>query len=210
FTIRDRDDWNAYENGFGLTRLDGSAKPALGALRETNTWLHTLVGRRTRVVALAPLADAAVRQQHPTATAGSSTTLSVDARETDDVASTRVTSYLRFSLPALAAGESVDAATLGLHVTDPTVDGPEVWTTATSWRESTTTWRSGRPARRGTSPVADFGETPVGRVTVPVPALPASGEVSFELHAASADRLRFASREAPAAQRPQLTLLIRS
>ncbi|NAZ88174.1 hypothetical protein, partial [Kineococcus indalonis] len=42
FTIRDRDDWNAYENGFGLTRLDGSAKPALGALRETNTWLHTL------------------------------------------------------------------------------------------------------------------------------------------------------------------------
>ena len=40
FTIRDRDDWNAYENGFGLTRLDGSAKPALEALRSTNTWLH--------------------------------------------------------------------------------------------------------------------------------------------------------------------------
>ncbi|WP_448638884.1 cellulase family glycosylhydrolase [Geodermatophilus sp. URMC 63] len=36
FTIRDRDDWNAYENNFGLVRLDGSPKPALGALRTAN------------------------------------------------------------------------------------------------------------------------------------------------------------------------------
>jgi hypothetical protein len=36
FTIRDRDDWTPYENGFGLTRLDGSPKPALAALRSAN------------------------------------------------------------------------------------------------------------------------------------------------------------------------------
>ncbi len=36
FTIRDRDDWNAYENNFGLVRLDDTAKPALDALRTAN------------------------------------------------------------------------------------------------------------------------------------------------------------------------------
>jgi polysaccharide biosynthesis protein PslG len=36
FTVRDRDDWNAYENNFGLVRLDGTPKPALAALRHAN------------------------------------------------------------------------------------------------------------------------------------------------------------------------------
>jgi len=36
FTVRDRDDWNAYENNFGLVRLDGTPKPSLTAFREVN------------------------------------------------------------------------------------------------------------------------------------------------------------------------------
>ncbi len=39
FTIRDRDDWTAYENDFGLLRLDGTAKPALTAFHDANRWL---------------------------------------------------------------------------------------------------------------------------------------------------------------------------
>ncbi|SFU05179.1 hypothetical protein SAMN05660657_05111, partial [Geodermatophilus amargosae] len=31
--------WNAYENNFGLTRLDGTPKPALAALRTANDHL---------------------------------------------------------------------------------------------------------------------------------------------------------------------------
>ena len=39
FTIRDRDDWTAYEDNFGLLHLDGTPKPALAALRTVNDWL---------------------------------------------------------------------------------------------------------------------------------------------------------------------------
>ena len=46
FTIRDRDDWNAYENNFGLTRLDGTPKPALAALRTANDRLAEERARR--------------------------------------------------------------------------------------------------------------------------------------------------------------------
>ncbi|MGY1732446.1 cellulase family glycosylhydrolase [Geodermatophilus sp. SYSU D01045] len=47
FTVRDRDDWNAYENNFGLTRLDGTPKPALAALRAANDHLADLRGAAT-------------------------------------------------------------------------------------------------------------------------------------------------------------------
>ncbi|GAB7193729.1 hypothetical protein NUM3379_44390 [Kineococcus sp. NUM-3379] len=50
FTIRDRDDWDAYENNFGLLHLDGTPKPALNALTTTNTWLKTLQGTTTRTI----------------------------------------------------------------------------------------------------------------------------------------------------------------
>ncbi len=51
FTIRDRDDWNAYENNFGLTRVDGTPKPALAALRTANDRLaeeRARIGGRSR------------------------------------------------------------------------------------------------------------------------------------------------------------------
>lgn len=42
FCMRDRDDWTAYENDFGLLRVDGSAKPAFAALQLTNASLRTM------------------------------------------------------------------------------------------------------------------------------------------------------------------------
>lgn len=48
FTIRDRDDWNAYENSFGLVHVDGTPKPSLTALRTSNTWLKGLSRRPRR------------------------------------------------------------------------------------------------------------------------------------------------------------------
>ena len=47
---------------------------------------------------------------------GRSASLKSDAQETDGNTATRATSYLQFTVPALAAGESITAASLGLQV----------------------------------------------------------------------------------------------
>jgi hypothetical protein len=163
----------------------------------------------TRTVTLTPVADATVRQLAPTTAAGSATSLKVDMEETDGNTSSRATSYLRFTVPALAPGESITAANLSLLVTNATANGPQVWRSATSWDEATMTFNTGQPARQGTTAVGDFGSTATGRVGVPVSGLTAAGDVSFQLFADSRDGLDFASREnATAANRPQLVLTI--
>ncbi len=210
FTIRDRDDWTPYENSFGLLHLDGTPKPALQALRDTNTWLSTLQGRTTRIVTVAPAADTTARQAAPTKTAGGSTVLKSDAQQTEGVATTRATAYLRFVLPTLAPGESVAAAQLSLHATNPTVDGPSVWRTSTSWLESTLSWASGQPSRSATAPIGTFDEMTFGRTRTPVSGLPSRGSVSLQLHADSTDGLGVVSREGVLAQRPQLQLAVLS
>ncbi len=68
--------------------------------------------------------------------------------------------------------------------------------------------KSGQPLRTGTAPAGDFGEIPLARVTAPLAPV-GPGTVSLQLEADSSDGLGFSSREAVAAERPQL-LLVRS
>ena len=161
----------------------------------------------TRTVVLHAVADATARQQGAPQT-GTADALLSDARETSRTSS-RATAYLRFAVPALAAGESVAAASLSLQVTNGTKDGPTVWRTDAAWSESTLAWGR-QPAPLG-SARADLGRVPVGQVATPVPGVVGGEEVSLRLQAESTDGLAFAAREsASPAARPRLVLTVTS
>lgn len=163
-----------------------------------------------RTITLNPVADTMAREQARKAASGSVTTLQADTQEAANRAS-RTTPYLRFTVPALAAGESITAASLSLQVTDSTGNGPAIWRTATTWSESTLTWKSGQPARIGTAAVGNFAGMPAGRISTPVSGITATGDVSFQLYAESNDAMLFASRETTtSANRPQLVLTVRT
>jgi hypothetical protein len=69
------------------------------------------------------VADTMARQAALTTASGSLTTLLADAQETTSTTS-RATSYLRFTVPTLNAGETITGARLSLQVTNATTDGP--------------------------------------------------------------------------------------
>ncbi len=164
----------------------------------------------TRTVVLTPVADTAARQQAATTPAGAARSLLSDIEETTGAA-TRATPYLRFTVPALAAGESVTGASLSLQVTNGTKNGQSVWRTDAAWTESALTWSGGQPARRGSTAIGGFGSVTTGRVSTAVAGVTGAGDVSLQLHADSTDGMSFASREdATAANRPQLVLTITS
>jgi Chitobiase/beta-hexosaminidase C-terminal domain len=173
---------------------------------------YTITGTGgTRTITLNPVADVTASQSTASTTAGAAATLKSDSQVTTGNAATRATPYLRFTIPALAAGESIRAANLSVQVTNGTGDGPAIWRTATTWTESTMTWNTGQPARSGTTAVGNFGNMAIGRVGTAVSGITTAGTVSFQLYADSTDGLDFTSREtATTANRPQLILTIRT
>jgi hypothetical protein len=162
-------------------------------------------------VTLTPVADTMARQASPTSNFGAVTPLGSDSEDVAGNAATRVTAYLKFTLPALAAGESITDASLSLFVSGTTANGPKVFPTTTTWTETGLTWSS-PPTRTASTPVGDFGamSTLNARSSTAITSLP-GGDVSFELFADATDGLDFAAKEdANAANRPQLVLTIRS
>jgi len=162
----------------------------------------------TRTVVLTAVDDTMVRQSAASTAYGSATTLSSDGQSTSSTSS-RDTSYLRFSVPVLAEGESITAARLSLRVVNGTSNGPSVWRTDPNWSESAMTWNSGQPARSGTAPVGGFGSMATGRVSTALSGVTAAGPVSVQLYADSSDGLDFSSSEhSTVADRPQLVLTV--
>lgn len=163
----------------------------------------------TRTVRLNAVADTTARQSAPTRNYGSAKLLMVDTKATSSSKS-RDTSYLKFKIPALAAGEKITGARLSLQVTNSTNNGPKVWRTGTGWRESTLTWKN-QPGRVSSTTSGNFPSMAKGKrstiVLTSLAGLGASRTVSFQLDAESHDDLVFASRET--STRPQLTLIIR-
>ncbi|GAA2721565.1 peroxidase family protein [Cellulomonas aerilata] len=188
----------------GTTAIRDNANLALTDV----TWSFTTAaaGGSTRTLTLDASADTFVNQSAPTATSGGATTLNVDSEFTPGVANTRTSTYVRFTIPALAAGETITAANLSLNVTNITPDGPQVWRTNPVWTEGTMTWNTGQPGRVGTAAVGNFGNVPLGRVTTPVTGVTTAGDVSFQLFADSTDGVQFDSRET--ANDPRLVLTI--
>jgi subtilisin family serine protease len=168
----------------------------------------TLGTSSTRTLTLTPVADTMARQSAASTTSGSATTLLTDSQATTSTSS-RATAYLRFTLPTLAAGETITAARLSLHITNGTSNGPAIWRTATTWNESTLTWNSGQPTRSGTTALGNYASTGTGRTSTALTGIPTSGQLSLQLHADTSDGMQFTSRESTtASNRPQLQLTI--
>lgn len=164
-------------------------------------------GPTTRTLTLTPDADTMVKQASATSSFGSTSPLSADKQDTTSTSSA-ITSYVRFTVPALASGETITAARLSLNATNGTTNGPAIYPTATTWDGSTMTWGSGRPARSSGTAVGNYGSMSVARVSTAVSGVTAAGAVSFELAPESTDGLDFTSKEA--AEQPQLILTITS
>ena len=169
--------------------------------------ITTGTGGGTRTVTVNPDADTMVKQAAPTTNFGSVTPLLNDKQEAG--ASTAIQTYLRFTIPALGAGETITGVSLSLDVTDPTDNGPQVWRTSPSWTESGLTWNT-RPSRLSSAAIGNFGAIPVaGRVTTPVSGVTAAGQVSLQLYPESVDGVAFTARDDLAtAARPQLIVTI--
>jgi Fibronectin type III domain/Calcineurin-like phosphoesterase len=160
----------------------------------------------TRVLTLNPVADTMAKEAAPASTWGSKVSLISDRLETTSPSAVR--SYLRFTVPALAAGERITGASLSLNVTNATGNGPALWRTGT-FTESTMNWLT-KPAHSGTVTVGNFPAMAVGRVRTPVSGVSA-GPVNLELLGESDDGMLFDSREAvTVANRPQLIVTISS
>ncbi len=174
--------------------LAGSGSPASA---ET---LAATAATQTVVSAFAADADTRVHEASPTTNYGSRVVLRVDGATDPDIES-----YLRFTVSGLAG--SVQRATLRLHATAGTVDGPTVAGTSDSWAELAVTW-SDRPAPT-TAAVDDEGPIATGSwVELDVTSLvPANGTFSFALAATSTDGVDFDSRESSSTSlRPELVV----
>jgi hypothetical protein len=122
----------------------------------------------------------------------------------DGATNPAVESLLKFTVNGVQAG-SVRSAKLRLHVYSGTVDGPAVYTTATSWSETAVNWNT-RPARTST-PTDDKGAIADNTwVEYDVTQfVNGNGTYSFGLATTSSDGANMYSRE-NATLRPELVV----
>jgi calcineurin-like phosphoesterase family protein len=143
-------------------------------------------------------ADAYVNQSNPSTNYGNATTLQVDGASDPDLES-----FIRFAVTGISG--TVQSARLRVFTTtNGSTNGPAVYSTGTSWVETSITWNN-RPAR--TSSVLDNkGSISTNTwVEYNVAALvKADGTFSFVLAADSTDGLTFSSRQG--SQPPQLVI----
>ena len=99
------------------------------AITQRDYTINAPTGTTTDIVTLHATADTMARQSLATTTSGSATGLKSDSQATTGNAATRDTSYVRFTIPTLAAGQTITAAELSLNVTNPTTNGPAIWRT---------------------------------------------------------------------------------
>jgi hypothetical protein len=144
-------------------------------------------------------ADAYVAQNSANSSFGAATTLLSDG-------SPAMRAYLRFAVSGVTG--AVTAAKVRLWVVDPTSNAPQLFGTTTGWSESTLTWNN-QPGAVG-SVLSDLGSVSTGTwIEYPVTtAVTGDGTYAFVLMPQSSNGLDVSSREAAAANRPQLVLTI--
>jgi fibronectin type 3 domain-containing protein len=177
------------------------ALDAAGNLSDPSNTATATTPAAATVLTIAPEADAPVEQSTPTTNYATS-----NLRTDFSTSTSNVESYLRFTVSG-AAG-TVQSAKLRLHSTsDGTADGPAVYTTSSSWGETTINW-SNRPSRTS-SATDDKGAIPADSwVEYDVaPFVTGNGTYSFNLVTTSTDGVNFYSREA-ATLRPELVLTL--
>src|SRR6185436_10961159 len=144
-----------------------------------------------------PTADTIVNEASPASNSGTSTALRVDGGTDPDVQT-----FLRFSVTGVSG--TIQSAKLRLWPTSPTANGPSVFTTASTWGETSLTWNN-KPALSGsgvgkvtsiaTSTWAEFDVTSI---------VSGNGTYDLVLAGTSTDGVDFQSREAT--NKPQLVV----
>ena len=162
------------------------------------------------VITVAVTEDARVAKIAPTTNYGTDSQLA----STGETASSPLSSYLRFALPAAPAGKKLTGATLQLRTsTDPSAgsaDAHAVRVVTGDWNQSTVTWNT-RPTGPGPLLGSLTGATAVNTayaVTLDATQLSTlSGSQAFSIIGVGTDNLRIWSNEASnASYRPTLTL----
>ena len=172
------------------TDMTGHSDPTTAV----RTWTVNLPGAQTWT--FAPVADASVHEDTPSANDGSSPTLVADG-------SPRSRSYLRFALAGMTG--QVHWAKLRVHASEASGNGPAAYRTGSGWNESTITWATKPGTAAGA--LADVGAIASGsQVEYDVtPAVGGNGPVGLALLTTATHRAAFDSREA-AADRPALVV----
>ncbi|MGH3135074.1 MAG: DUF7594 domain-containing protein, partial [Gaiellaceae bacterium] len=192
----------------GLLRGSSLALPATlaiatvalagGGPRASAETLATAAPTQTIVSSFPADADTRVHEAFPTTNYGSRIVLRVDGASDPEIES-----YLRFTVSGLVG--SVQRATLRLHATEGTTDGPAVFGTSNNWVETVVTWTN-RPTPT-TAAVDDEGAIATdSSVEFDVTSLVTTdGTFSFALAATSPNSVDFDSRESTSASlRPEL------
>jgi PKD repeat protein len=148
--------------------------------------------------AFAPHADARVSEANPTRNEGLGTGLSVKGGTSSDYET-----LIRFKVSGV--GDRVYRARLYLYAYDPTVDGPSIYTTSSSWRETGLTWNT-RPGPTSSQfdnygPIADNSWIAYDVTS----AISGDGYVTFLLRGTSSDAVSWYSRQAGSRQ-PRLVI----
>jgi hypothetical protein len=145
-------------------------------------------------------ADSRVPEAKPDINFGKNDTLYVDGGAADP----DVESYIRFTVTGISG--PVSGARMRVYVTDPTRNGPALYTTSNDWIESGITWNN-RPARtsdvledKGALALNSWVDYDVTRI------ITGNGTYSFVLATEAADILGLSSREGNAAPLLVVTL----
>lgn len=144
-------------------------------------------------------ADARVAEAYPTRNEGTGTGLSAKGGSTSDYET-----VIRFKVEGI--GQSVTRARLYLFAYDGTVNGPVIYETSPSWRESGVTWNN-RPGPSGGS-IDNYGAV-ARRSWIAydvIAAIDGNGYVSFVLRGQSTDAVSWYSRQA-ASNQPRLVIV---
>jgi fibronectin type 3 domain-containing protein len=168
----------------------------------SNTATATAISGSTTVLTIPADADARVEQSTPTTNYGADY-----LRANFSTSTSNVESYLRFVVSGGATG-TVQTAKLRVHSTsNGTVDGPAVYTTSSTWSETTINWNTRLTPTSAARD--DKGEIPGGSwVEYDVtPFVTGAGTYTFRLATISSDGVNFDSRETTTF-RPELVVTL--
>lgn len=147
-----------------------------------------------------PTDDTYIQKSSPTVTAGTATTLQIDNSPVKDV-------LMKFNVTGLT-GKSITGAKLRLWNTDPSAKGGDFFVAAStpSWTEATANWNNA-PAKVGPAFASLGAVTANNWYTVDLSTVvTGDGVVNLRVSSNSSDGANYASRQAAAANRPQLVV----
>jgi hypothetical protein len=185
-------------HGFRVRAVDAAGN--VDPTPATRSWT---VENTATLVDITAESDTYATSGTPNGNFGTATTLTTDGPSSSDPASKQ--SFFRFTV---AGTRKIVSAKVRTWVTDGSVGGPRIYSTSTTWGESTLTWNN-RPAPIGAALAANTGAVAKGGyLDYDIsPAVKANGTYAFLTDPSSSDAVVVASRENAAVARPPVLQL---